>query len=98
MQNLQDIQIKYSPPVSIMCDNTSAINISKNPVMHSKTKHIPIKYHFLREQVLEQKVKLEYVSSKEQVANIFTKPLPREAFKYLKQKLGFVSASLIKSA
>ena len=93
MQILQDIQIKCSPPISIMCDNTSAISISKNHVMHSKTKHIPIKYHFLREQVLEQKVKLEYVPSKEQIADIFTKPLPREAFEYLRQKLGVVSAS-----
>ena len=73
MQTLQDFQLKCSPPISIMCDNTSAIIISKNPVMHSKTRNIPIKYHFLREQVLEQKVKLEYVPSKEQVADIFTK-------------------------
>jgi len=65
MQTLQDIQITCTPPISILCDNTSSINISKNPVMHSKTKHIPIKYHFLHEQVLEQKVKLEYVPSKE---------------------------------
>eukprot|EP00253_Pinus_taeda_P033436 PITA_33436 len=70
MQTLQDFQIICTPPISILCDNTSAISISKNPVMHSKTKHIPIKYHFLREQVLEQKVKLEYVPSKEQVADI----------------------------
>ena len=93
MQTLQDIQITCTPPISILCDNTSAISISKNPVMHSKTKHIPIKYHFLREQVLEQKVKLEYVPSKEQVAAIFTKPLPRETFEYLRQKLGVVVAS-----
>eukprot|EP00253_Pinus_taeda_P013018 PITA_13018 len=65
MQTLQDIQITCTPPISILCDNTSAINISKNPIMHSKTKHIPIKYHFLREQVLEKKAKLEYVPSKE---------------------------------
>eukprot|EP00253_Pinus_taeda_P002563 PITA_02563 len=65
MQTLQDIQITCTPPISILCDNTSAINISKNSVMHSKTKHIPIKYHFLHEKVLEQKVKLEYVPSKE---------------------------------
>ena len=57
-QTLQDIQIKISPTISILCDNTSAISISKNPVMHSKTKHIPIKYHFLHEKVLEQKVKI----------------------------------------
>eukprot|EP00253_Pinus_taeda_P033923 PITA_33923 len=49
MQTLQDIQITGTPPISILCDNTSAISISKNPVMHSKTKHIPIKYHFLHE-------------------------------------------------
>ena len=84
MKTLQEFQIKCSPPISIMCDNTSAISISKNHVMHSKTKNIPIKYHLLREQVLEQKVKLEYVPSKEQFANIFTKPLPREAFEYLR--------------
>ena len=47
MQTLEDIQIKCSPPISILCDITSAISISKNLVMHSKTKHIPIKYHFL---------------------------------------------------
>eukprot|EP00253_Pinus_taeda_P029057 PITA_29057 len=93
MQTLQDFQITCTPPTSIFCDNTSAISVSKNPIMHSKTKHIPIKYHFLREQVLEQKVKLEYVPSKDQVAVILTKPLPRETFEYLKQKLGVVDAS-----
>eukprot|EP00253_Pinus_taeda_P028609 PITA_28609 len=93
MQTLQDFQITCTPPISILCDNTSAISISKNPFMHSKTEHIPIKYHFLREQVLEKKVKLEYVPSKEQVADILTKPLPKETFEYLKQKLGVVDAS-----
>jgi hypothetical protein len=48
-QTLTDIQVEYDEPIPIYCDNTSAISISKNPVMHSKTKHIPIKYHFLRE-------------------------------------------------
>eukprot|EP00253_Pinus_taeda_P004411 PITA_04411 len=93
MQTLQDFQITCTPPISILCDNTSAISISMHLIMHSKTRHIPIKYHFLREQVLEQKVKLEYVPSKEQVADILTKPLTRETFEYLRQNLGVVDAS-----
>ena len=81
---MEDIQVKYDEPITIFCDNTSAINISKNPVMHSKTKHIPIKFHFLREQVIEKNIKIEYVETKEQIADIFTKPLPRETFEYLR--------------
>eukprot|EP00253_Pinus_taeda_P008625 PITA_08625 len=84
MQTLQDLQVTCTSPISNFCENTSAISISKNPIMHSKTKHIPIKYHFLPEQVLQQKVKLEYVPSKEQVVDILTKPLPREMFECLR--------------
>ena len=53
--------------------------------------HIPIKYHFVREQVLNKTIKLEHIGTNEQVANIFTKPLPKESFEYLRQKLGVVS-------
>ena len=81
-KTLTDIQVDYDEPIPIYCDNTSAINISKKSVMHSKTKHIPIKYHFLWEQVAEKKIKVEYVGTKEQVVEIFTKPLPRESFEY----------------
>ena len=87
---MEDIQVKYDEPIPIFFDNTSAINISKNLVMYSKTKHIPIKFHFLREQVTEKNIKLEYVGTKEQIADIFTKPLPRETFEYLKQRLGVI--------
>jgi hypothetical protein len=59
--------------------------------MHSKRKHIPINYHFLREQVVEKNIRVEYVGAKEQVANIFTKPLPREDFEYIRQRLGVIS-------
>jgi hypothetical protein len=59
--------------------------------MHSKTKHIPIKYHFLWEQVTDKNIRVEYVGTKEQVADIFTKPLPREAFEYLRQRLRVTS-------
>ena len=58
--------------------------------MHLKKKHIPIKYHFLREHVTKKHVKLEFVGTKEQVADIFTKPLPRETFEYLRDRLGVI--------
>jgi hypothetical protein len=90
-KTLIDIQVEYDEPIPIYCDNTSAINISKNPVMHSNNKHIPIKYHFLQEQVAEKNIGVEYVGTKEQVADIFTKSLPREAFEYLCQRLGVIS-------
>jgi hypothetical protein len=63
-QTLTDIQVEYDEPIPIYCDNTSAINISKNPMMHSKTKHIPIKYHFLQEKVAEKNIRVEYVGKK----------------------------------
>ena len=58
--------------VILYCDNTSAINISKNLVMHAKKKHIAIKYHYVRGLVEDKQVKMEYINSKEQIADIFT--------------------------
>ena len=92
-KTLTDIQVEYDDPIPIYYDNTSAINISKNPMMHSKTKHIPIKYHFLQEQVAEKNIRVEYVGTKEQVANIFTKSLPQEDFEYLRQRLRVISTT-----
>jgi hypothetical protein len=63
--NLTDIEVEYDDPIPIYCDNTSTIIISKNLVMHSKMKHIPIKYHFLQEQVAKNKIRVEYVGTKE---------------------------------
>ena len=48
------LEVKYVDPIPLHCDNTSAISVSKNLVLHSKTKHIPMKYHFLREQVTKE--------------------------------------------
>ena len=87
-QLLEGMKIEIKDIVVIFCENTCEINISKNLVMHTKTKHIAIKYHFLRELVQDKEVRLEYVNTKEQIANIFTKPLPKDAFLYLRGKLG----------
>ena len=85
---LKDIRIEISEHVVIHCDNASTINMSKNLVLHLKIKKISIKYHMLREKVAEKEIRLEYVSTKEQIADIFTKPLPKEIFEYLRGMLG----------
>ena len=90
-QLLVGMKIEIKDLVVIYCDNTSVINISKNLVMHTKTKHIAIKYHFLRELVQDKEVRLEYVNTKEQIVDIFTKPLPKNAFMYLRGKLGVIT-------
>ena len=82
---LAAIHVTYDDPIPIFCDNTSAIITSKNLVMHSKTKHIPIKFHFLREQVLNNTIKLEYVSTHCQIADIFTNPLPQQQFENIRE-------------
>ncbi len=76
IQTLADLEVKYSKPIPIQCDNTSAISVSKNPILHSKTKNIPIKYHFMREKVANRVVQLNLISSKEQTAGIFTNLCP----------------------
>ena len=84
---------EITEPVILYCDNTSAINISNNLVMHTKTKHIAIKYHYLRELVQDKEVKMEYVNTKEQIADIFTKALSKDAHEYQRGKLGVIPLS-----
>ena len=67
----------------INVDNTSYITISSNIIMQTKIKHIAIKYHYLRELVEDKEVKLEYVNTKDKIANSFTKSLPKDSHKYL---------------
>ena len=74
----------------VYCDNSSAIDISKNPVQHSKTKHIKIRYHFIRDLVERKIVVLEYVLTERQNADIFTKPLDRNKFDTLRQVIGVI--------
>ena len=84
------MKIEIKDLVVILCDKTNAINISNNIVMHTKTKHIIIKYHFLRELVQDKEARLEYVNTKEHIADIFTKPLPKDAFVFLRGKIGVI--------
>ena len=69
-------------------DNKSAIELSKNPVQHRWSKHIDMKYHFLRDYVKQKVVKLQYCNAEEQLADIFAKALPVDRFKRLRTMLG----------
>jgi len=71
-----------------MEDNQGAIAIAHNPVDHARTKHIDIRYHFVREAVQERFVELKYCSSRNMIADLLTKPLSGEQFKRLRQAMG----------
>ncbi|GKE60948.1 hypothetical protein Tco_1511315 [Tanacetum coccineum] len=69
--------------VPIFCDNTSAIAILNNPILHSRTKHIDIRYHFISDHILKGDVELYFIPTQYQLADIFTKPLDEPTFKIL---------------
>ena len=82
---------EYNIPQDTMvlyCDNISAINISKNPMPQSWTKHIDIHYHFIREFVENKEISLEYVRSSIELTDILTKPLEVDLFEKLQARLG----------
>ncbi|GKD49525.1 hypothetical protein Tco_1278501 [Tanacetum coccineum] len=80
-----DIHYKMVP---IFCDNTSAIAISNNPVLHSRTKHIDIRYDFIKDHILKGDIELHFIPTEYQLADIFTKPLDEPTFTRLKAELG----------
>ena len=77
--------------LTIYYDNTSAINISKNSVQHSQTKHIEIRHHFIRELVKDDILTLEFIHTDDQKADLFTKPLDSKHFEFLCQNIGVIS-------
>uniref|UniRef100_A0A2N9J2F8 Integrase catalytic domain-containing protein n=1 Tax=Fagus sylvatica TaxID=28930 RepID=A0A2N9J2F8_FAGSY len=88
---LQDLGIDCSTAVPIHCDNRSAIQIAHNDVFHKRTKHIEIDCHFVRHHLLQGTLQLRSVSSQDQLADIFTKPMPPGRFRDLISKLKLVS-------
>ena len=91
-QTLKDYGVNFDK-VPLLCDNESAIKIAYNPVLHSKTKHIEIRHHFIRDHVEKGDIDLSYVSTKDQLADIFTKALDEPRFRALRNELNVIDSS-----
>lgn len=90
---LKEIQFPVKTPSVLWCDNVSASALAQSPVFHSRSKHIELDIHFIRDKVLDKVLEIRYVPSLDQVADIFTKPLSHSRFGYLRDKLGLPSLS-----
>jgi hypothetical protein len=85
---LKDVLVDQSDATTIWCDNLGAISMGKNPTHHNRTKHIAIRYHFVRSLVGEGEVKLGYCNTNDQVADVLTKGLSRDKHAYFRLKMG----------
>jgi hypothetical protein len=74
----------------VHCDNQSFIKLTENPIFQDRSKHIDMRYHYIQDLVQRKTVKLQYIATSEQVANILTKPLTLRQFVQLRGKLGVV--------
>ena len=74
--------------VPLYFDNTSAINLTKNPIQHSKSKHIEIRHHFIRDHIQKGDIEFMFVKTENQLADLFTKPLARDRFNKLRTEIG----------
>ncbi len=91
---LGDLGLHVDRHVVIYCDNLSSIQLARNPVFHARTKHIEVHYHFIREMVLAGEIDITYVSTEDQVADIFTKVLGAEKHRRLHSMLGVMELEL----
>ena len=78
----------------IVCDNQSCINMTENPVFHDRSKNIEIWYFHIRDMMQKGSIKIQYVSTDEQVADVLTKPLSRVKFEHFRDKIGVVRKDL----
>lgn len=88
---LTELGITLAQPPVVFCDNVGATYLSANPVFHSRMKHLAFDFHFLRENVQTGALHVTHVSTRDQLADALTKPLPRTHFTELISKIGVVS-------
>lgn len=86
-QLLSELRAPLTAPTIVLCDNLSAQFLSRNPVIHQRSKHSRLDYHFVREMVEDQSLVVRYVSSQNQLANIFTKAVGTNRFLNIRSKL-----------
>jgi hypothetical protein len=87
MATLRDFDLDFHH-VPLLCDSTSAISVAKNLVLHSRTKHIDVRFHFLRDHYEKGDIELRYIDTTRQLADILTKPLDQKTFVHLPGELG----------
>lgn len=95
---LAELQDKKPGVINLKIDSQSAIQQSKNPGFHDRSKHIDVRYHFIRECVEENKVTVESIGTKDQLADILTKALGREQFCELCSRLGVIDVQSVRKA
>ena len=87
---LKDLNERQEDGTIIFCDNISSIALSKNPIFYGRSKHIEIRYHFIRELVENGDIKIKFCKSEQHLTDIFTKPLGIGTFVHLRECLGVV--------
>ena len=81
------MKIQKTESINILVDNKSAISLAKNPIDHGGSKHIETRYHFIRDKVSKGKEKLLYCKSEDDLADLLTKPLKKNRFEDLRNKM-----------
>jgi hypothetical protein len=92
---LKELRHSYKGCTTIMCDNSSTIKLSKNPVMHGRNKYIDVRFHFLRNLTKVGTIELVHCGSQDQITDIMTKPLKLEVFQKLRKLMGVCEISVI---
>jgi histone deacetylase 1/2 len=89
---LRELGVRLREKPCLWCDNLGATYLSENPVFHARTKHIEIDYHFVRERVANNRLAIKFISTKDQIADGFTKALPVKSLDEFKRNLNLSRA------
>lgn len=92
---LHELHVPMTATPRLLCDNIGAMYLCSNPVLHSRMKHISLDYHFVREQVQDKRLQVSHVSTKDQLADILTKPLAAGKFNDITSKIKVANGNFI---